>query len=120
MIPVAEAKAIVEKYSPALPPVTIPVADALGYALAEDLYAPLDLPPFDQSNMDGYAFRFSDYASGEPLFVEGNLPAGPMDEFAIRKQQAVRIFTGAPIPLHADTVIMSEKKDRIYPPENLH
>ncbi|MFM2189995.1 MAG: hypothetical protein RL491_381, partial [Bacteroidota bacterium] len=66
-------------------------------------------PPFDNSAMDGYAFRFSDFESGKPLNVSGESSAGKPYLNRLKKFQSVRIYTGAAIPSGADTVVMQEK-----------
>ncbi len=82
------------------------LGDAPGRVLAQDVVAPLSLPPFDNSAVDGYAFRFDDRMSG-PLPVAARVPAGaPVP--AIPPGSVVRIFTGAPLPPGADTVAMQE------------
>ncbi len=83
----------------------MPLRDSYGCFLAEDLVAPISLPPFRQSAMDGYAFR----SGGElDLEVIGECKAGDTKVFELAANQAVRIFTGAPVPDSADTVIMQE------------
>ena len=78
--------------------------------LAEDIAAPLDLPPFDNSAVDGYAVRFADLAAaGETVLPSsgGSRPA-PRSSVPCRRAAAVRIFTGAPMPAGLDTVFMQE------------
>jgi molybdopterin molybdotransferase len=88
---------------------TIPLVAAPGRILAADITAPVDLPPFDNSAVDGYAVRHADLnAEGETdLAVVGRVLAGGRAA-AIQPGQAVRIFTGAPMPAGADTVFMQE------------
>lgn len=82
------------------------LGNAPGRILAEDVVAPLSLPPFDNSAVDGYAFRLDDGMSGL-LPVAARVPAGaPVP--AVPPGSAVRIFTGAPLPPGADTVAMQE------------
>jgi molybdopterin molybdotransferase len=78
--------------------------------LARAVTAPLDLPPFDNSAVDGYAVRHRDLApKGETrLAVSGRLTAGSAASTPIVERQAIRIFTGAPMPAGADTVFMQE------------
>ena len=78
--------------------------------LAADVIAPLNLPPFDNSAVDGYAVRHRDLKSkGETtLPVSGRLTAGRAATKPIGAAQAIRIFTGAPMPKGADTVFMQE------------
>ncbi|MEB2776577.1 gephyrin-like molybdotransferase Glp [Algoriphagus sp. D3-2-R+10] len=105
MISVSEALDLIKTHTGQLPKVKMPLRDAYGCFLAEEILAPISLPSFRQSAMDGYAFR-----SGEvyELEVIGECKAGDALEFAIGENQAVRIFTGAYVPDQADTVIMQE------------
>ncbi|HXL56903.1 MAG TPA: hypothetical protein VN958_11630, partial [Chitinophagaceae bacterium] len=75
MISIEEAKKIVVNSSRRLSPVKLPLGEAAGLMLAEDIYASLDIPAFDQSSMDGYAFRFEDYHQNKTLIVNGEVPA---------------------------------------------
>jgi molybdopterin molybdotransferase len=89
-----------------------PLAGCLGLVLAEDVTAPVALPPFDNSAMDGYAVRAADVA-GAPvtLPVEADIPAGRTDVPALRPGTAHRIMTGAPLPAGADAVVQVELTD---------
>ncbi|HUQ51758.1 MAG TPA: gephyrin-like molybdotransferase Glp, partial [Gammaproteobacteria bacterium] len=90
---------------------SVSLAEADGRVLAADLTATLQLPPFTNSAVDGYAVRAADVSSGEPrkFDVAGRLQAGSAAAGpAIAPGQAVRIFTGAPMPPGADTVFMQE------------
>lgn len=106
---VADAVALIRERLPVLAGIeTVPLARADGRVLAEDLIAPLDLPPFDNAAVDGYAFRAADRAPGKgSLPLGGRVPAGhaPVEAQA---GHAVRIFTGAPMPPGTDTVAMQE------------
>jgi molybdopterin molybdotransferase len=108
MISVNEAKAIVRNTIEPLAPVTVALKDAFGLVLASDVYASFDIPAFNQSAMDGYAFRFEDLGR-EKLEIAGEVPAGFDGTFENLPGKAVRIFTGAPVPAGADTVVMQEK-----------
>ncbi|MBV6272947.1 molybdopterin molybdotransferase MoeA [Alcaligenaceae bacterium CGII-47] len=82
--------------------------DALaGRVLAQDMIATLDLPPADNSAMDGYALRLADYAPGRSLPIQQRCYAGETPE-ALRPGQAIRLFTGSLLPAGADTVVMQE------------
>ncbi len=86
----------------------MPVTQALGRVLTESLVSAADLPRFDQSAMDGYALRADDTQGAAPirLKVAGVLAAGAHGELPVLPEgHAARIFTGAPIPPGADTVI---------------
>jgi molybdopterin molybdotransferase len=102
----------------ALEPESVPLREALGRVLAEDVSSPVALPPWDNASMDGYAVRASDVrgaAPGAPVrlrvvrTVSAGAPAGPpLDPGG---GQAVRIMTGAPVPAGADSVIRLEDTD---------
>lgn len=109
MISVEKAKKLIVKNTKALQATTTTLEFSLGSILAEKVIAPISLPPFNQSAMDGYAFVFSDYANKKKIRVVGEVAAGSAFSKKIIAGQAVRIFTGAPIPLGADTVVMQEK-----------
>jgi molybdopterin molybdotransferase len=109
MISVQEARAIIQHNITALTPVKLAVAQAGGYTLAEDVYATMDIPAFNQSSMDGYAFRYNDWVRGEALTIDGEIPAGSSIAHPLQAKQATRIFTGAAVPPGADTVVMQEK-----------
>ncbi len=92
----------------------IGIFDSYGRVIAEDIYAPWDLPPWDNSAMDGFAVRADDLLkkSGEShtkkLKVIEDLPAGYMAKKEVRTGEAIRIMTGAPLPKGSDTVVMVE------------
>ncbi|MDQ3846704.1 MAG: molybdopterin molybdotransferase MoeA, partial [Bacteroidota bacterium] len=109
LISFSEAKSIVLRNVQPLPPVSLQLQDAGGLVLAEDTYAAVDVPAFDQSAMDGYAICFDDYQYNKRLQINGVIPAGAHEAFILRAGQAMRIFTGAPLPQGADTVVMQEK-----------
>jgi molybdopterin molybdotransferase len=90
--------------------------DALGLVLAEDLTAPIALPPFDNSAMDGYAVRVADVAPASAehpvrLPVAEDIPAGRTDVITLQPGTAHRIMTGAPLPPGADTIVKVEDTD---------
>lgn len=95
---------------------TVSLEDAIGRVLADDLLAPMPLPPFDNSAMDGYALRSADLAGNGPwrLRVAGRVAAGDDAGAAgvVGPGEAYRIFTGAAVPAGADAVIMQEKVTR--------
>jgi molybdopterin molybdotransferase len=109
MISVIEAKKIIEENTVALQPVKLSLQQAAGKILAEDVYATTDIPAFPQSSMDGYAFLFSEWKLNKKLIVEGEIAAGNNEKISLAAGKAIRIFTGAPVPPGADTVIMQEK-----------
>ena len=107
MISVQEAKQIIRDAALAPKIVKLPLLEAFGSILAEDIIATVDIPNFAQSSMDGYAIKFED--KDKPLAIIGEMPAGVKRYLEIESGQATRIFTGAPLPQGADTVIMQEK-----------
>src|SRR4029453_7409643 len=88
----------------------VPLHGARGRVVAHDLKAPVDLPPFDNSAVDGYAVRHADLRlDGETtLAIAGRLTAGARSQLMLKPRQAIRIFTGAAMPNGADTVFMQE------------
>ncbi|MFP5042956.1 gephyrin-like molybdotransferase Glp [Parasediminibacterium sp. JCM 36343] len=109
MISVAEAKKIIQQHSTTFTPVITPLSTATGLVLAAAVYAGNNFPPFAQSAMDGYAFRFADWQAEHNLLISNESAAGNTERILLADNQAVRIFTGAPVPDGADTVIMQEK-----------
>ncbi|WP_209623707.1 molybdopterin molybdotransferase MoeA [Saccharothrix coeruleofusca] len=109
---VADHRARIAELVGPMPVVTAPVADCLGLVLAADLVAPVSLPPFDNSAMDGYAVRAADVA-GAPvsLPVAQDIPAGRTDVPPLEPGTAHRIMTGAPLPPGADAVVQVEWTD---------
>src|SRR5690348_1356450 len=109
MISVQEANEIISRqaFSPATE--KVPLLHAANAVLAEPVHASRDIPAFAQSSMDGYAFRFADLQHGSRLKVTASIPAGSGDEIILPVGGAARIFTGAPLPEGADTVVMQEK-----------
>jgi len=105
MISVPEAiRIVVEKTEP-LPSESVPLEEAQGRVLAEDVYADCDLPPFDRAQMDGYAVRSEDLREAPArLRVVGEAAAGRGWRGELRHGEAVRIMTGAPLPAGADSV----------------
>jgi molybdopterin molybdotransferase len=111
MIPVADARArILADVAGATPEETLPVARALGRVLARDVRAPFDVPPADNSAVDGYAVQGTDLVPGgrARLRVVADLPAGAVYEGRVGPGQTLRIMTGAPMPQGADTVVPQE------------
>ena len=98
------------------PPLRLPLDDALGTVLAERAISPLDIPPWTNSAMDGYAARAEDVRGATPqapkrLNVVEVLPAGSFPTRALGPGECARIFTGAPLPEGADSVIRQEDTD---------
>jgi len=99
-----------ERISPVTEIERVSLRDARGRVTAVDVTAPVDLPPFDNSAVDGYAVRHADLNAGgdTTLVVAGRLTAGRQADMTLKPGQAIRIFTGAPMPAGADTVFMQE------------
>lgn len=110
MIPVAEALAHCLSLAPGLPVEDVPLDQAAGRWLAQPVTARRDQPPFDASAMDGYAVA-GDPAPGATFTVIGEAGAGHGFAGPIGTKQAVRIFTGAPVPAGATRVIIQEDVD---------
>ena len=110
---VSEHQAVVAALIRPRPPVRVPIADSLGLALAADVDAPLSLPGFDNSAMDGYAVHAEDIAAATAqapvaLPVAEDIPAGRTDPLVLKPGTAHRIMTGAPVPTGATAVIPVE------------
>ncbi|MFN2516533.1 MAG: gephyrin-like molybdotransferase Glp [Pyrinomonadaceae bacterium] len=105
MISVAEAIRIVKKQTKNLETEVVSLAQARGRFLAEDIIADTDLPPFDRSQMDGYALKASDVQTvPAKLRIVGESAAGRGWHKQMKTGEAVRIMTGAPVPVGADSV----------------
>lgn len=115
MISVQEGQArILARVTTVTSPELVPVACALGRVLANDLRAPFDVPPADNSAVDGYAVGSPDIpgAGSATLHVIADLPAGSVFDGAVKPGQAVRIMTGAPMPTGTDSVVPQEEAER--------
>ena len=101
---------IAERVVPVAETERVPLHGARDRVVAADVKAPVDLPPFDNSAVDGYAVRHADLAADADtkLAIAGRLTAGARAELALERGQAIRIFTGAAMPKGADTVFMQE------------
>jgi molybdopterin molybdotransferase len=88
--------------------VTVSLTNSQGHILAEDVLSPLNMPPFDNSAMDGYAFRFAEWVDGQTLTIAGTALAGQPFTADIPAGACLRIMTGAQVPAGLDTVIMQE------------
>ena len=86
----------------------VALLDAVGRIIAEDFIAPRDMPPWDNSAMDGFAVRSADCCPGATLQVTDFIPAGACSRAVVGEGCAARIMTGAPIPLGADAVVPFE------------
>ncbi len=100
---------IAERVTPVSETERVTLDGAAGRVLAADLIAPIDLPPFDNSAVDGYAVRHADLGTSETaLAIVDRLTAGRAAAREAGAGEAIRIFTGAPMPNGADTVFMQE------------
>jgi len=111
LLPVDELeKIIAERVGPVAEIEGVALAQARGRVVAQDVIAPIDLPNFDNSAVDGYAVRHSDLnaQSDTRLAIVDRITAGRSASQPLQAGQAIRIFTGAPMPHGADTVFMQE------------
>ncbi len=108
MITVSEARKKIIENCPKAKVSLLPLIEAIGCVLADNLYSPIDSPHFNQSAMDGYAFRFEDWDGKSALKINGKVQAGNYFTGEMNGGEAVRIFTGAALPLGADTVVIQE------------
>ena len=107
-ISVAEAHARLMRLFRPLPAEEVPLADAAGRVLAQDAVAARAQPPFAASAMDGYAVHAADAAPGRRLRVIGTAAAGGRFAGSVGAGEAVRIYTGAPVPDGADFIVIQE------------
>jgi molybdenum cofactor synthesis domain-containing protein len=113
MIPLEEARARIDRDISVLPSVEVPIAEARGLVLTETVTAGEDIPPFDNTAMDGFALRAADSAGASEaapvvLPVVATVAAGSVAPRTLEAGEAMRIMTGAPMPDGADAVIMVE------------
>ncbi|MCY6380708.1 gephyrin-like molybdotransferase Glp [Hoeflea prorocentri] len=115
LVPVEEARSrILDGIEPITSTETVTLAQAIGRQLAADLKAGRSQPPFPASAMDGYAVRAADVTTvPTKLTVIGEAPAGHGFSGTVEKGEAVRIFTGAPVPSGADTIVIQENTERL-------
>ena len=116
MISVEEALERILSYVTLLEPEEKPILDALGQVLADDIISDINIPPLDNTAMDGYAVRAADTAGAHDaspvtLRVVGELAAGYLFDGEVAAGAAVRIMTGAPMPRGADAVVPFEETD---------
>ena len=115
-VAVQEAKEILKGLSLSGEKVQLPLQKALGYWIASPIHAPMQVPSFDNSGMDGYAFAWAD--GGDSRQLAQVVQAGTFPDFTMQPGTAVRIFTGAPVPKGADTIVQQEwvrvEGDRLF------
>lgn len=112
MINVQEARQLIDENCCSLRVETLTLLEANGSILAEPIYAAIDTPPFHQSAMDGYAFSYENWDKKSNLTLVGEIQTGNFSNTVLKANEAVRIYTGAPIPPGTDTVVMQEKISR--------
>jgi molybdopterin molybdotransferase len=116
LLDVAEAQQrLLESFNPLLP-ISLPLIQSAGRILAEDVRSQVDLPPFANSSMDGFAVRTAEAGSASQqkpvvLKVVADIPAGTVSSISIQAGQAARIMTGAPLPDGSDAVVPVEHTD---------
>jgi molybdopterin molybdotransferase len=113
LVPVEEARERILSQIKPLQPLELPLQEAEGCVLADDVVAPTDIPDFASSAMDGFAVRSNDVAGATPdapvvLRIVGRAPIGRPPEATVGGGEAIRIATGAPIPAGADTIVPIE------------
>jgi molybdopterin molybdotransferase len=111
LMPIAEMERLIEtRIAPVAEAEEVGLRDALGRVLARDVVAGLDLPPFDNSAVDGFAVRHGDLGQNSEtrLAIVDRVTAGAAAARPLAAGEAIRIFTGAPMPQGADTVFMQE------------
>ncbi len=118
MVSVEEALQKILSRIEVLEPERKPILDSLGQVLAEDVYSTIDIPPRDNSAMDGYAVKTEDMrgageASPKILSVTGEVAAGSMPRGEVKRGSAIRIMTGALLPQGADAVVPFEDTDEV-------
>ena len=110
LISLEEAQAkMLAQLQPLRDRVSVPLADAVGRITALPVTSPIDVPPFDNSAMDGYAVRLADIQSDRPLKIAGKAFAGAPFDGDWPAGSAVRIMTGAPVPPGCEAVVMQEE-----------
>ncbi len=111
MLSVAEALEKILALTPVMPAEMVPLDQAAGRYLASDLTANRDQPPFAASAMDGYAVRAEEAHKGAILTVVGEAAAGHRWDAPLGQNSAIRIFTGAPVPKGADSILIQENAE---------
>lgn len=114
MLSVDEAQKIILDHALTIGIERVSLMDAVGKVLAEEVLARRDQPPWDNSAMDGYAVRWEDVKAASPkrpvsLRIVEEIPAGYLPKHTIKKGEAARIMTGAPLPEGADTIVPQEE-----------
>ncbi|MBI4651464.1 molybdopterin molybdotransferase MoeA [Candidatus Desantisbacteria bacterium] len=124
MIKITQALDIILNSIKILPPEEVHLEDALNRILREDISADMDIPPFDNSAMDGYAVKAEDIKNAsikKPVYLKviDDIPAGYISGKILNYQEASLIMTGAPIPDGADCVIIVEHTHKTHDPNHV-
>jgi len=109
MISVSEAQKLIAAHTNIFETITVPLYEATGLVSAENIFSTINFPPFNQSAMDGYGFRMEDLDENKSLTITDEIPAGVFPTKPLLSNSSVRIFTGAPVPLGCNTIVMQEK-----------
>lgn len=109
MISVSEAQKLIAAHTNIFETITVPLYEATGLVSAENMFSTINFPPFNQSAMDGYGFRMEDLDENKSLTITDEIPAGVFPTKPLLSNSSVRIFTGAPVPLGCNTIVMQEK-----------
>lgn len=121
MLTVDEALERVLAEARPLEPRAVPLDEALGLVLAEDITSDVDSPPHDKAAVDGYAVRTADVAAGERrLAVVEEITAGAVPQHKLERGEAARVMTGAPLPEGSDAMVMIERTRLITAGANEH
>ena len=117
MTPLEDAQTFVLSSCPPADPIDVEFPDAEGLVLAADVVAAEQVPPFDNTAVDGYAVHAADTAAVRDVPVElavvGEVAAGAASDHVLQRGEAIRIMTGAPVPRGADAIVMVEDTERI-------
>lgn len=120
MIPVCEGKKLIQETISNNTIIEIEIDKAVGYALANDILAPIHFPSFRQSAMDGYAIRYEDFLKSNCFIIQDEIQAGDNKNIDLEKGKAIRIFTGAKVPDGADTIVQQEHIEEITNSKNIN
>lgn len=112
MISIADAQRLILQHATVLPEEDVPLLHGLGRVISQDIHSPWDMPPADNSAMDGYAFCY-ETLQGTYMKVTGFLPAGMEQTVSVLPGEAVKIMTGAPVPPGCDTVVPIEDVEEV-------
>jgi molybdopterin molybdotransferase len=106
-----EARSIILKSVAPLGIERVALLNSIGRVIAEEMIAPWEMPAFDNSAMDGFAVRSSDCQSPTILKITGYIPAGGVATTDLEPGSAIRIMTGAPVPMGCDAVVPFEETE---------